>query len=251
MSNPFRAPTRPEVARYKARIDALRGLGYNFDPEQRHTFTEADGWRFDEYEIALPPEAPGPPAPDGSFELAKGVIERYDFPDPDLITGLYVPDDPLPGRPMILRGRFLGFTFWFGVQIGEVIDEQRVWEEEPARVWGFNYRTLEGHFEQGEIHFEVWKGLDSGRVRFRIHAYSRTGRIRNPFYWLGFKFFGRYLQVRFAEKALERVNQYVVEGLAARQAAVPAKPRDTVRVQTVTDEAAAQLEEIEDRVDGE
>ena len=54
-------------------------------------------------------------------------------------------------------------------------------------MWGYNYRTLEGHFERGQIDFMVHKNLTTGRVWFHIHAVSQTGRISNPVYWLGFK----------------------------------------------------------------
>jgi hypothetical protein len=54
-------------------------------------------------------------------------------------------------------------------------------------------------------------------VQFRIHAVSQTGRIRNPFYWLGFKLFGRRLQRKFARESLARMRQLVAEALAARQ----------------------------------
>ena len=48
--------------------------------------------------------------------------------------------------------------------------------ERQARVFGWNYRTLEGHFEQGQMHYEIWKWLDTGDVDFRLHAYSRSAR---------------------------------------------------------------------------
>jgi uncharacterized protein (UPF0548 family) len=84
-------------------------------------------------------------------------------------------------------------------------------------VWGYGYRTLEGHFERGQIDFTIHKNLTTGTVQFRIHAVSQTGRIRNPFYWLGFKLFGRWLQRRFARESLRRMQRLVAAALAAPQ----------------------------------
>src|SRR5207248_1742470 len=67
------------------------------------------------------------------------------------------------------------------------------------------YRTLQGHLEMGQMDYEVWKWLDTGRVEFRIHAYSRRARIRNPALRLGFRLIGRREQVRFARHACARM----------------------------------------------
>jgi uncharacterized protein (UPF0548 family) len=45
-----------------------------------------------------------------------------------------------------------------------------------ARVFGWFYRTLEGHFEEGQMNYELWKWMDSGEVFFRLHAVSRPAR---------------------------------------------------------------------------
>jgi hypothetical protein len=142
------------------------------------------------------------------------VLLNYTFPPPDLITGIFVPDEPLEKRTLLLRGQFLGFSFWFGVRVGGIFDETRTTPAGPEQVWGYNYRTLEGHFERGQIDFTVHKHLETGRVEFRMHAYSQLGRIRNPFYWLGFKLFGRGLQRRFARESLRRMRAQVEAALA-------------------------------------
>jgi uncharacterized protein (UPF0548 family) len=84
-------------------------------------------------------------------------------------------------------------------------------------VWGYGYRTLEGHFEKGQINFSVHKNLTTGAVHFRIQAMSQPGHIRNPFYWVGFKLFGRGLQRRFAHQSLARMRQLVAEETARPQ----------------------------------
>ena len=84
----------------------------------------------------------------------------------------------------------------------------------PERVWGYGYRTLEGHFERGQINFTVHKNLTTGTVQFRIHAVSQLSHIQNPFYWVGFRLFGRTLQRKFARESLRRMRELVAAALA-------------------------------------
>ena len=198
----------------KARLESYTNAGYNFDLERTHEYTREAGWNVDDHETELPLEAPGPPEAHGSWAAAREVLRNYTFPPPGLITGIFLPDQPLEKRVMVLRGRFLLFTFWFGVRIGGVTDERRTLENgQQEQVWGYNYRTLEGHFERGQIDFMVHKNLTTGRVVFRIHSFSQTGRISNPFYWLGFKLFGRMLQKRFSRESQKRLKAQVEEML--------------------------------------
>ena len=199
------------LARYHDRWQAYQAADINFDAERLAEYSPATGWNVDDYDLSLPPELPGPPLADGSFAAAQTVLRRYSFPPPNLLTGIFDPSQPLENRLMLLRGQFLGFSFWFGVRVGGVWDEQRDTPEGPEQVWGYFYRTLQGHFERGQINFTVHKNLGSGKVTFRIHAVSQTGRIRNPFYWLGFKLFGRTLQRRFAHESQRRLAQQVRE----------------------------------------
>ncbi|HLA63520.1 MAG TPA: DUF1990 family protein, partial [Rhodothermales bacterium] len=189
------------------------------------------------------PEPPGEPLRAGSWAAARAVLTNYEFPDPRLITGIFVPDDALEGRPMLLRARFMGFTFWFGVRVVNVVEEERGEDDERARVWGYSYRTLQGHWESGQITFEVWKWLASGRVAFRVHAFSRPGLIPNPFFRFGFRLFGRRLQLRFARTALERMRRLVAERLAVGAGGTP-EPVETTPVQhpATVPAAAAELQ---------
>ncbi len=203
---------------YQARLASYAHAQVNYDFSRQREYNAANGWRLDDYATDLPAEPPGPPAAHGSFVAAQDVLRRYAFPPPSLITGIFKPDEPLEKRVMLLRARFLGFTFWFGVRVSEVTDEAaRATPAGPERVWGYGYRTLEGHFERGQIDFTIHKNLTTGAVQFRIHAVSQPGRIRNPFYWLGFKLFGRMLQRRFARESLARMRQLVGQAPAQRQ----------------------------------
>lgn len=210
--------------RHRDKIDGLVDLACNFNLDQEEEYTEANGWRIDDYSAELPKEEPGEPTSGGSWELAKEVLYNYEFPDPGILTGFYVPDAPLEERFMLLRARFLFFTFELGVRIHQVIDElaEDVDGRGPAHVWGYSYYTLEGHFEMGEIVFTVLKFVETGEVEFHIHAYSRTGRIHNIFYRIGFALFGRWLQVRFSRKALERMQELVTQRLEEREEAAAA-----------------------------
>lgn len=215
----------PRWKQYESRLNALQEAKLNFDLERRAEYTEVNGWHVDNYRIELPEEAAGAPVPEGSFEQAKRVLLNYEFPDPKLVQGIFVPDGPLDQRVMIIQAHWLIFTFLFGVRIGDVIDEERTDEEKGrAQVWGYSYRTLEGHFETGEITFGIWKFLESGEVEFHIHAYSKTGLIRNPFYRIGFALFGRSLQQRFSRTALDRMQQIVIERLAGMKKESVEKP---------------------------
>jgi uncharacterized protein (UPF0548 family) len=185
---------------------ALRDTDVNFD------VLGGPGWRVDDYCQPLPTERPGPPEPDGTWERAKRLMERYEFADPAIVRATYSGDAPLEGRDMLLEARFLGLRFRFGVRVSGVIDERREVEGRPVCVWGWSYRTLKGHLETGQMDYAVWKWLDDGSVDFRIHVVSRAARIRNPLIRLGFRLFGRREQVRFARHALARMNERVGTG---------------------------------------
>lgn len=228
----------------KKRLDSYADAGYNFDLDRTHEYTPENGWRVDDYETELPAEMPGPPESHGSWAAAREVLRNYTFPPPDLITGIFLPDQPLEKRVMVLRGRFLLFTFWFGVRIGGVTDERRTLENgQQEQVWGYNYRTLQGHFERGQIDFTVHKNLTTGRVLFHIHAFSQTGRISNPFYWLGFKLFGRMLQKKFSRQSLRRLRAQVEEMLRKGWTAPQAGEAPPVQATSTHEEAQDQFEE--------
>jgi len=213
-----RPPNQLLWERHQARWAHYLPAGYNFDPAQLDTASAATGWRRDHDAIDLPAEAPGPAAAAGSFAAAQQVLREYAFPPPDLLVGIYDPDAPLPGRLMLLRGRFLGFTFWFGVRVGPVLDAPSLPSAQgPEQVWGYGYRTLQGHFERGQIDFTVRKNLHTGAVQFHLDAVSQLGTIRNPLYWLGFRLFGRMLQRRFAHESLARMRWLVLETIAHSQ----------------------------------
>jgi uncharacterized protein (UPF0548 family) len=196
---------RPRDPRSLDALRALREKRLNFDLGDRDAMTRAAGWNVDDYRQPLPPEPPGPPVPGGTWERARELMLDYEFADPKIVRAIYAADSPLEGRDMLLEVRFLGLRFRFGVRVEGVVDETSEADGRKARVWGWSYRTLQGHLEMGQMDYEVRKWLHSGEVEFRIHVVSRPARIPNPIIRLGFRIFGRRQQVRFARRACERM----------------------------------------------
>jgi uncharacterized protein (UPF0548 family) len=204
----------PSVAE---RLAALRGRGLNYDPEAPHP-PEA-GWRVDDYCEPLPPEAPGPPEDGGSFAIAQTLLRDYQVADPRIVRAHYDEHAPLEGRDMLLELRFLVFRTYAGCRVGQITDEERTVDGRRVRVWGWPYRTLEGHVEQGEMSWEVWKWLDAGDVQFRIHSYSRLTGAPNPLVRLGMRLLGKRERHRYLSSAGRRMAWLTAEGLRGRHPA--------------------------------
>ncbi len=203
--------SQPEARRA---LDDLHNKKLNFDLGQRAQFTAEKGWRIDNYRQSLPSEQPGPPVPGGSWETAQRLMRDYEFADPKIVRAIYYPDRPLEHRDMLLEGRFLGLRFHFGVRVGGVLDETRRINDHDVRVWGWNYRTLQGHLEMGQMDYEVWKWLDTGEVEFHTCRFSRRAPAGNPLVRLGVRVFGRYQQVKFARHACRRMATMTAAALS-------------------------------------
>jgi uncharacterized protein (UPF0548 family) len=200
------------MARVAERLAALRGRPLNYDPDAPQR--PEDGWRRDDYCEPLPSEPPGPPVDGGPFRIAQRLLRDYRLADPSIVRAHYDPGAPLEGRDMLLELRFLVFRTYAGCRVGAVVDETRTVDGRPVRVWGWPYRTLEGHVEQGEMSWEVWKWLDSGEVRFRIQSRSRFAGARNPFTSLGVRLFGQRERHRYLTGAGRRIARLTREALA-------------------------------------
>ncbi|MDQ3887485.1 MAG: DUF1990 domain-containing protein [Actinomycetota bacterium] len=200
-------------------LDELRDKTLNFDVHRRGGYPPGYGWLVDNYRQSLPGERPGPPVPGGSWEVAQRLIRDYEFADPTIVRAVYEPDDPLDGRDMLLEIRFYGLRFRFGVRIGGVRDETRDVDGRQVRVWGWNYRTLQGHLEMGQMDYEVWKWLDSGDVEFVVCRFSRPAPVRNPLVRLGLRLFGRRQQEKFVARACQRMACLTAAALGDGEAA--------------------------------
>jgi uncharacterized protein (UPF0548 family) len=199
-----------------AKLGQLAELPFNFDPSSEPEIDAA--WLRDEYTVRLPPEAPGGVVEGGSFEIAKDYLYAYRFPNPRRIVGYFDRQAPLHGRDMLLRASFAGFVFEFGVRVVKVMDEQIDSAAGPVAVWGYGYRTLEGHWEKGEICFCVEKHLDSGRVTVTTRSHSRVATIPNVLHRAGFRLAGRSLQKEFARDGMHRTRTHVERYLRRRSA---------------------------------
>jgi uncharacterized protein (UPF0548 family) len=208
------APRLSERAR--TALEALQGKTFNYDLELAADVGPASGWNVDDYCQPLPSEEPGSPAPGGPFEAAVELATNYEFADPRMVRAVYDPNAPLENRDMLLEVRFYGLRFLFGCRVGGLVDAIRDVQGRRVRVWGWNYRTLQGHLEMGQMDYEVWKWLDNGDVEFRIHVLSRAARIPTPVIRLGFRLFGRRVQTKFARRACERMAKLTAEHVSGQ-----------------------------------
>jgi len=206
-----------------ARLAALASRQINFDPADHDALGVDRRWRIDDMVEPLPHEGSGPPAREGSWEVARELMDSYQLADPGVVTAFYDKTRPLSGRDMLLRIRFVGLRLTVGVRIGEVYDETRDLGGRRARVFGWSYRTLEGHFEQGVMHYELWKWLDTGDVEFHLKAISRPA-TKGPFLTrIGFRIFGRPHQLRFYRQVCRRTRRLTEAQLETNRATAGAR----------------------------
>lgn len=201
-----RRPSDPRSA-----LAELRTRPLNFDLAREVEYTPENGWHADDVRRALPSEPPGDPVPAGSWDTARRIARNYDFAEPSIVQGFYDPDEPLEDRTMLLVLHFHALRIHVGVRVGDVYDEDRELDGRPGRLFGWNYRTLEGHVEKGQMDWQVWKFPDSGEVLFRIRAFSRAAGDGNLLVRIGFRLFGRREQLRFLKLTAERMARLTEE----------------------------------------
>lgn len=222
-----RAIAHPDPQRM---LDELRRRPLNFDPALRAQYTPENGWRNDHLRTRLIGEPPGPPLPHGPFALAKRLMRGYEFADPSIVRAFYDPDEPLEGRTMLLELSFHGLLrFNSGVRVTGVHDDRLHVDGREVYAWGWDYSTLEGHLEQGQMDWRVWKYADTGELEFRIDAFSRRAADPNLLIRLGFRLFGRREQLAFLHSTLRRMARLTEAGVREGEQAL----RDVSREHTV------------------
>ena len=220
----------PDIER---RLAALAHTPVNYDPGALDVERPPAGWNVDRRCQPLPAEPPGDPVPEGSWEIASRLIRGYEFADPSVVRAHYDPSRPLEGREMLLELRTLGVVrIYVGVRVVSVYDEQRRVGERAARVFGWAYRTLEGHVEEGQMDWQVWKWIDTGEVQFRVHAVSRTAHIANPVVRIGFwvlRDHERTLFLDSTDRRMRVLTQLALEGDGRGERVRGASPGLTAR----------------------
>lgn len=201
------------------RLAALAVRGPNIDTETIDDHAGGEGWRLDDMVEPLPGEPSGPPIEGGSWEVAREIMDSYQLADPNVVSAYYDEGAPLAGRDMLLRISFKGLPLWVGVRVGEDYEEVRELEGGEVRVFGWSYDTLEGHFEEGRMYYELWKWLDGGEVEFHLRAVSRPARSGPLPTRLGFALFGRIQQLRFYRQVCRRMRRLTEAELETRRAA--------------------------------
>ena len=189
----------PDLLRHFREVDR------NFEPRELEVAQPELIWRVDHYRREIGVEAPGDPLPNGPWAIACDLSRSYAFVDPSIVRAFFEPSEPLENRTLLLEVHFWGLRIYVGVRVGVVYDETRGEGAARQRVRGWCYDTLEGHFEQGRICYEVAKRLDTGQVEFRIDALSRRADPGNLLIAGGFVLFGRRKQTQFARNGLERM----------------------------------------------
>jgi uncharacterized protein (UPF0548 family) len=213
--------TRDDIER---RLAALARTPVNYDADSLDLDDPPTGWHVDDRCQTLPTEAPGDPAPDGSWAVARRLIQGYEFADPSLVRAHYDPAAPLQGRTMLLELRALNLiSVHVGVRVATVYDEIRSRDGEDARVFGWAYRTLEGHVEMGQMDWQVWKWRATGEVQFRVRAVSRPAAIANPIIRLGFRLLRGHERAVFLKSTDARMASLTALALASE------RPADAMR----------------------
>ncbi len=201
----------PQIRRRLAQLD---GRPLNYDPAALDLAQPPPGWEVDDRRQPLPGEAPGDPVEDGSFQIASRLIRGYEFADPSMVRAFYEPRSPSPGRDMLLELRALGLLrVYVGVRVAEVYDNTREVGGRPVSVFGWSYRTLEGHVEMGQMNWEVWKWLDSGEVDFHVHAVFRSAPDSNPVIRVGFRLLRSHERALFLGSTDRRMKEFTELGL--------------------------------------
>ncbi len=189
-------------------LPTLADRGLNFDPSQREDYLASGSWAVDHRSALVGREARGTPTWDGPFVRARTAIAAYRHVDPSIVRAGWFADAPLLGRDLVIEGRFTFLRFVMGLRVGGVLDREDVIDGRRCTRWGWNYQTLEGHLERGQMDFEVRKYHETGEVLFVLDAWSQRAAIANPLIRFGMFVFGRAMQHRFGRAAERRMVQF-------------------------------------------
>lgn len=143
------------------------------------------------------------------WDKACQAVAEYKFPPPEVMRVYFDESVPLAERVLSLNSKFMGLGFAWGGRIERVIDERRETEAGEIQIWGCNYQTVVGHFEQGELTTEIWKYAESREIYFRMHAYSRIDTIPNLIFRLSFPLILPLMRPYFVWRSKQRMKKLV------------------------------------------
>jgi uncharacterized protein (UPF0548 family) len=199
-------------------LAALADRPGNLSPGALNEPIDPTRWRVDEFVEELPHEKPGDPEPGGTWEVAKRMMDDYQLADPRIVEGIFDRTSPLSGRDMLLKIHYGPLRFEVGVRVGEASEDTVELDGRPLLRYGWSYRTLQGHFEEGEMRYELRKWLDTGDVEFRVHGASRAARSGPLIPRLGFRLVGRPQQLRFYRQVCRRAKRLTEAQLETERA---------------------------------
>lgn len=236
----------------RRRLHRLPRRDVNFRLDDLRRANPAEGWKVTDICQPLVSEPPGDPLAQGSWEIARRLMWGYEFADPSIVRAYYDLSVPLKGRNMLLKLQAFGVLhLYVGVRVVDVYEQTRVVGDRAVRVWGWAYRTLEGHVEAGQMDWQVWKWLDNGEVEFRVHSVSRRAAIANPVIRVGFGLLEPHERAVFLNSTTRRMRTFVelalgmetddTEPLRAAAAALTAR-RSRADVAAAHDQLASQLD---------
>lgn len=180
-------------------LRGLRDRGLNYSPDE----VRPPEWVFDVHRHALGREEPGPPEERGLWWRARGLVAAYEFTPPGIVRAFHTAGAELLGRDMVLEARLPGLRFLMGVRVTAVRDDA----DGERTTWGWSYETLEGHLERGRVDYELVKHHAGGEVEFVARSYSQLHPRAPRWMRLGWRLFGRRVQLRFYRLAGERLRR--------------------------------------------
>lgn len=161
--------------------------------------------------VCIATEPPGRPRPHGPFERAQNSIRLYKFPNPALVRVLFDPHSRSVGHHMLLEVLIPGFVFGFGVRVIQATDLIRTTTNRSReKEWGYSYRIFKEHTEIADLHLEVCKNYDTGRVYFEITSKLMSDNLTDPFWRWFCKIFGGFLQNHFARSSLRKIKEITI-----------------------------------------
>ena len=161
----------------RRRLAELAGKAELRPSEPRSTPTPATGGRSPTLPGAAGRAARAAGRRTAAAQIARRLMRGYEFADPSIVRAYYDPDGRCEGRNMLLELQRSGAAARLRRRAGgrRLRGDARA-RRRPGTVWGWAYRTLEGHVERARWTGRCGNGWATGEVEFRVHAVARAAR---------------------------------------------------------------------------